>query len=126
MDWALPIGGCISSPSPSRPSRWRICWGRGAPPRTSSDECLGRTLDWLYVHDPTALFAGIATQPRQRLGLSARELPVDTTAFSVSGEYAPSEDGHQGGDLDAQAIAITSGYSRAHRQDRKHWRLWRW
>jgi Domain of unknown function (DUF4277) len=24
------------------------------------DDCLGRTLDWLYEHDPTALFAGIA------------------------------------------------------------------
>jgi transposase len=68
-----------------------------------TDECLGRTLDGLYVQDPTALFAGIATQARQRLGLSARELHVDTTSFSVSGEYARDE----GNDVDAQAIAIT-------------------
>src|SRR5438128_2313309 len=36
-----------------------------------NDECLGRTLDWLYAHDPTALFAGIAAQARRRLGLRA-------------------------------------------------------
>jgi transposase len=39
-----------------------------------NDECLGRTLNWLYAHDLTALFAGIAMQARQRLGLSARAL----------------------------------------------------
>jgi hypothetical protein len=36
------------------------------------DGCLGRTLDWLYDHDPTALFAGIARQARQRFGLAVR------------------------------------------------------
>jgi hypothetical protein len=30
------------------------------------DDCLGRTLDWLYEHDPTALFAGIARQACHR------------------------------------------------------------
>jgi transposase len=88
-----------------------------------NDGCLGRTLDWLYAHDPTALFAGIATQARQRLGLSARELHVDTTSFSVSGEYAPSEEGRQDGDLDAQAIATTYGYFREQHQDLKQWML---
>jgi transposase len=97
--------------------------GPGITAEDLNDECLGRTLDWLYAHDPTALFAGIATQARQRLGLCARELHVDTTSFSVSGEYAPSANGHEDGDLDAQAIAITYGYSREHRQDLKQWML---
>jgi transposase len=98
--------------------------GPGITAEDLNDECLGRTLDWLYAHDPTALFAGIATQARQRFGLVARELHVDTTSFSVSGEYAPSEQGHEDdGDLDAQAIAITYGYSRDHRQDLKQWML---
>ncbi len=48
------------------------------------DDCLGRTLDWLYAHDPTTLFAGIARQARQRFGVSARQVHVDTTSFSVS------------------------------------------
>jgi transposase len=92
--------------------------GPGIMAEDLNDECLGRTLDWLYAHDPTALFAGIAAQARRRLGLSARELHVDTTSFSVSGDYAREE-----GDLDAQAIAITYGYSRDHRQDLKQWML---
>jgi transposase len=77
--------------------------GPGITAEDLNDECLGRTLDWLYAHDPTTLFAGIAAQARRRLGLSARELHVDTTSFSVSGAYARDEEG----DLDAQAIAIT-------------------
>lgn len=79
--------------------------GRGITAEDLNDECLGRTLDWLYTQDPTALFAGIVAQARRRLGLSARELHVDMTSFAVSGEYAREEEG----DLDAQAIAITYG-----------------
>src|SRR5690242_11545178 len=55
------------------------------------DDCLGRTLDWLYDHDPTALFAGIARQARQRFGVRARRVHVDTTSFAVSGAYAGAE-----------------------------------
>src|SRR5262245_58642805 len=79
------------------------------------DDCLGRTLDWLYDHDPTALFAGIARQARQRCGIPARQVHVDTTSFSVTGEYEP--------DLDAHPIAVTYGYSRDHRADLKQWML---
>ena len=34
-----------------------------------SVDCLGRTLDWLYEHDVTTLFAGLALQARRRFGL---------------------------------------------------------
>ncbi len=56
-----------------------------------NDDCLGRTLDWLYAHDLTKLFAGIATQARQIFGIKAEQVHVDTTSFSVSGEYAGAE-----------------------------------
>jgi transposase len=79
------------------------------------DDCLGRTLDWLYAHDPTALFAGIARQARQRFGVAARQVHVDTTSFAVSGEYAADEDEH--------TLAVTYGYSRDHRADLKQWIL---
>jgi transposase len=79
------------------------------------DDCLGRTLDWLYDHDPTALFAGIARQARQCFGLAARQVHVDTTSFSVTGAYAA--------DLDAHTLAVTYGYSRDHRADLKQWML---
>lgn len=63
-------------------------------------------------------FPGIATQARQVFGIPARQIHVDTTSFSVSGEYLPEE-----GDLDASVIAITYGYSRDHRADLKQWML---
>jgi transposase len=64
------------------------------------DDCLGRTLDWLHDHDPTALFAGIARQARQRFEVPARQVHIDTTSF-----------------------AVTYGYSRDHRADLKQWML---
>src|SRR5499427_5432931 len=89
--------------------------GPGITAEMLHDDCLGRTLDWLYAHDPTALFAGIARQARQRFGISARQVHVDTTSFSVTGEYAA--------DLDAHTLAVTYGYSRDHRADLKQWML---
>jgi transposase len=89
--------------------------GPGITAEQLHDDCLGRTLDWLYDHDPTALFAGIAHQARQHFGLAARQVHVDTTSFSVTGEYEP--------DVDAHSIAVTYGYSRDHRADLKQWML---
>jgi transposase len=98
--------------------------GSGITAEMLHDDCLGRTLDWLYDHDPTALFAGIARQARQRFGLAARQVHVDTTSFSVSGEYATAEEATtDGADADAHTIAVTYGYSRDHRADLKQWML---
>jgi transposase len=80
---------------------------------------LGRTLDWLYAHDVTTLFAGLAVRARRAFGIPLTHLHADTTSFSVSGEYrAPDE-----GELDAHTIAVTYGYSRDHREDLKQWML---
>jgi transposase len=92
--------------------------GPGITANDLNDECVGRTLDWLSAHDPTALFAGIAAQARRVFGITARQMHGDPTSFSVSGEYLPEE-----GDLDASVIAITYGYSRDHRADLKQWML---
>jgi transposase len=89
--------------------------GPGITAEQLHDDCLGRTLDWLHDHDPTALFAGIARQARQRFGIPARQVHVDTTSFAVTGEYEP--------DLDARTLAVTYGYSRDHRADLKQWML---
>lgn len=89
--------------------------GPGITAEMLHDDCLGRTLDWLHDHDPTALFAGIARQARQRFGIGARQVHVDTTSFSVTGAYTA--------DLDAHTLAVTYGYSRDHRADLKQWML---
>ena len=62
--------------------------GEGITADMLNDDCLGRTLDWLYEHDVTTLFAGLALQARRRFGIAAQHLHIDTTSFSVSGEYA--------------------------------------
>jgi transposase len=89
--------------------------GPGVAAEDLNDDCLGRALDWLYAHDPTTLFAGIALRARRAFGIQARQVHVDTTSFAVTGEYAP--------DLDAHTLAVTYGYSRDHRADLKQWML---
>jgi transposase len=87
--------------------------GPGITAAELNDDCLGRTLDWLYTHDVTTLFAGIALRARRAFGIPLTRLHADTTSFSVSGEYrTPGE-----GELDAHTIAVTYGYSRDHRED---------
>src|SRR5713226_6044157 len=91
--------------------------GEGITADMLNDDCLGRTLDWLYEHDVTTLFAGLALQARRRFGIQAHHLHIDTTSFSVSGDDATKEEG------DPVPIAITYGYSRDHREDLKQWML---
>jgi transposase len=91
--------------------------GEGITADMLNDDCLGRTLDWLYEHDVTTLFAGLALQARRRFGIAAQHLHIDTTSFSVSGDYAIKEEG------DPVPVAITYGYSRDHREDLKQWML---
>jgi len=104
--------------------------GTGISADMLNDDCLGRTLDWLYAHDPTKLFAGIANRARQVFGISAQQVHVDTTSFSVSGAYSSAgewveEPGKTAEAREAQTalIAITYGYSRDHREDLKQWML---
>src|SRR2546421_11165830 len=104
--------------------------GAGIHAEMLNDDCLGRTLDWLYAHDPTKLFAGIASRARQIFGIAARQVHVDTTSFSVSGAYSSAGEPVQEPDKAAETmeaettlIAITYGYSRDHREDLKQWML---
>ena len=91
--------------------------GEGMTADMLNDDCLGRTLDWLYEHDVTTLFAGLALQARRRFGIATQHLHIDTTSFSVCGDYATQEEG------DPVPLAITYGYSRDHRADLKQWML---
>jgi transposase len=103
--------------------------GAGIHAEMLNDDCLGRTLDWLYAHDPTKLFAGIASRARQIFGIKAQQIHVDTTSFSVSGQYAMADKGNEPeteaerSPSEAAVIAITHGYSRDHREDLKQWMI---
>ena len=105
--------------------------GPGISAEMLNDDCLGRTLDWLYAHDPTKLFAGIASRARQVFGISARQVHVDTTSFSVSGQYTSAGECVKGASQPEEAeeaalIAITYGYSRDHRADWHRSGCWHW
>jgi transposase len=101
--------------------------GAGIRAEMLNDDCLGRTLDWLYAHDPTKLFAGIASRARQIFGIKVQQVHVDTTSFSVSGQYTIAGRGPvaeaEVSSSEAAMIAITYGYSRDHREDLKQWMI---
>jgi transposase len=72
---------------------------------------LGRTLDEAYAYGCDLLFHELALCVCAREGIELRFNHLDTTSFSLSGEYIP--------ESDEQAITITHGYSRDHRPDLK-------
>ena len=55
--------------------------GPGISAEDLNDDCLGRTLDWLYEHDVTRLFAGLALRARRAFGVEVGRLHADTTSL---------------------------------------------
>ncbi len=72
---------------------------------------LGRSLDEVYTYGCDLLFSELALAVCVQEGIDQRFHHLDTTSFSLSGEYAPDSDEH--------AIIITHGYSKDHRPDLK-------
>jgi transposase len=108
--------------------------GPGIMAEDLNDDCLGRTLDWLYDQDVTRLFAGLALRARRAFDLEVGRLHADTTSFSVHGQYASdrpdaeiereeAEEDDEEDEGEPAVIAVTYGYSRDHRDDLKQWML---
>jgi transposase len=118
--------------------------GPGIMAEDLNDDCLGRTLDWLYAHDVTRLFAGLTARARRTFGVGVERLHADTTSFAVHGQYASGGPVAQEATMEVAAevplvggvaaseedeagepavIAVTYGYSRDHREDLKQWML---
>ena len=72
---------------------------------------LGRSLDKVCAYGCDLLFGELALCVCQQEGVDPQFNSLDTTTFSLSGEYVP--------DKDEQAIWITRGYSKDHRPDLK-------
>ena len=72
---------------------------------------LGRSLDKAFSYGCDMLFGEIALSVCQQEGIDLRFNCLDTTSFSLTGEYIPDSDEH--------AIAVTYGYSKDHRPDLK-------
>jgi transposase len=72
---------------------------------------LGRTLDEVNTYGCDLLFSETALAVCQQEAIDQRFNHLDTTSFSLTGDYVPESDEH--------AIAITHGYSKDHRPDLK-------
>ena len=72
---------------------------------------LGRTLDDASAYGCDLLFEELALAICAHEGIDRRFHHLDTTSFSLTGEYVPDSDEH--------AIHITHGYSKDHRPDLK-------
>jgi transposase len=72
---------------------------------------LGRTLDEVNTYGCDLLFSEIALAVCRQEAIDQRFNHLDTTSFSLTGDYIP--------ESDQQAIAITHGYSKDHRPDLK-------
>jgi transposase len=72
---------------------------------------LGRTLDELSTYGCDGLFSELALAVCAREGIEQRFHHLDTTSFSLNGDYVP--------ESDTQAMHITHGYSKDHRPDVK-------
>jgi transposase len=75
---------------------------RGITTEHLNDDDLGRTLDAIAAYGPTELFNEIVADCLLASGYGTHCLRIDTTAFSVSGEYDI--------DFDSRDITITYGY----------------
>lgn len=72
---------------------------------------LGRSLDEAFSYGCDLLFSEMALSVCKQEGIDLRFNSLDTTSFSLTGEYAPDSDEH--------TILVTHGYSKDHRPDLK-------
>jgi transposase len=72
---------------------------------------LGRSLDDAFDYGLEQLFSEISLSVCQSEGIDLQFNHLDTSSFSLTGEYLP--------DLDEHAVMITQGYSKDHRPDLK-------
>ncbi len=80
-----------------------------------NDDVLGRTLDAIAEYGPTELFNAIVSECLLSSDYGTHCLHVDTTAFSVSGEYDA--------DFDSRDMTITYGHPKDGRWDLKQFVL---
>lgn len=76
---------------------------------------LGRTLDQCHTFGCESLFALLSHQACEKEGVNTQFHSLDTTSFSLSGQYQQAQDDNG----DEHPVQITHGYSKDHRSDLK-------
>lgn len=102
--------------------------GEGIEASYLNDDRLGRVLDGLFEFGTTMFFLKASQQGVQRYGVETTQLHLDSSSFSVDGDYrrpdAASVVGPSGAtetEADIQTIQICRGYSRDQRPDLKQY-----
>jgi transposase len=86
---------------------------------------LGRVLDDIAGFDPEKFFMEVAIPAFRQQGVTVRQLHLDTTSHSMTGQYEDEAGNPLVGDLgtagepSSYSIEIVRGYSKAHRPDLK-------
>jgi len=70
---------------------------------------LGRSLEEIQVYGCDLLLSEVAMAVCVHEGIDQRCTPLDTTSFSLTGDYVPTSDEH--------TMTITQGYAKDHRPD---------
>ena len=91
-------------------------FGPGVTPEHLNDDVLVRTLDRIYEYGSTELFNKMVMEVMKKFQFGTHLLHVDTTNFSVHGEY-------DNNDEDFKTIQITHGHNKDHRWDLKQFVL---
>jgi len=88
-----------------------ILFSREIAPDDLNRHRLGRTLDDIHTYGCELLYSEIASHVCKQISINEKFTSLDTTSFSVSGEYDV--------EMDENEITITHGYSKDHRPDLK-------
>lgn len=98
--------------------------GEGVEARHLNDDRLGRVLDELYAEGTTSFFMRVALQAVKLFGIEIGQRHLDSTSFSVNGEYlrdveSALEVSGERATTESTPIRLCRGYSRDHRPDLK-------
>ena len=88
-----------------------ILFSREIAPDELNRHRLGRALDDIHTYGCELLYSEIASSVCKQISINEKFTSLDTTSFSVSGEYDV--------EMDENEITITHGYSKDHRPDLK-------
>jgi transposase len=91
--------------------------GEGLEADDLNEDSLGRALDHVYAAGITEMFATICAHALRVFGIEVRFAHIDTTAFSLEGQYEFEEADDT--EDEAQPIRIVYGYSKDRRPDLK-------
>lgn len=93
--------------------------GPGVEPKHLNDDRLGRVLDQLYELGTTTFFLQAAMQAVNRFEVNTGQVHLDSSSFSVEGDYATELQKGEDEATEPIPIRICRGYSRDQRPDLK-------